>query len=62
MLNKNMKVLFVANIYFAKYKHFCVALKSHYIKVTTSFDSVGKHSIMKPDLRWAYTCNFSRST
>ena len=29
MLNTNMKVLFVANKYFSRYKHFCFALKSH---------------------------------
>ena len=29
MLNTNMKVLFVANKYSSRYKHFCVALKSN---------------------------------
>ena len=46
MLNTNMKVLLVANKYFSRYKHFCVALNSH---ESTSFDFVEKHSIVKPN-------------
>ena len=50
VLNTNMKVLFVTNKYFSGYKNFRVALKSHY---TTSFDFLGKHSTVKPDVRSA---------
>ena len=51
-----MKILFVANKYFSRYKYYCVALKSH---KTKSFDFIEKSSIVKPDLRWANICNFT---
>ena len=39
-------------------KHFSVALKSHET-TSTSFDFVGKHSNVKPEVRWADICNFT---
>ena len=29
LMNSKIKILFIANKYFSRYKHFCVALKSY---------------------------------
>ena len=56
MLRTNVKILFVANKLFSRYKLFCVALKSCY---TTSFESVETHSILKPKVSWADIFKFT---
>ena len=59
MLRPIVKILFVANKLFSRYKLFCVALKSYY---TTSFESVETHSILKPKVSWANICKFTPPT
>ena len=56
MLKTNMKVLSVANKYFSRYKHFCIALKSYY---TTSFEFIEKQFIVKLKVSWADICKFT---
>ena len=52
-----MKVLFVANKYFSRYKHFCVALKSY---LTSSFEFIEEQSVVKPNVSWADMCKFTK--
>ena len=57
MLNMNMTVLFVANKYFSRYKHFCVALKFY---LTTCFEFVEKRFIVKPNVSRTDICKFTK--